>query len=150
MSQTMVVKSFADLPRLLNLDELPQASADTAENVVPEEQEAEPALGIAATGNATVDLLELLAELEAASASLAAIARQDQETRALALRELERYDAVAESLRQAEQARDRASELRIRADRLAAEAFASEAKVAAQQVATLAARSEVVATCHAE
>jgi hypothetical protein len=78
------------------------------------------------------------------------VARQDQETRALALRDLERYDAVAESLRQAEQARDRASELRVRAELLAAEAFASEARVAAERVVTLATRSEAVATRHAD
>jgi hypothetical protein len=150
MSQTMVVKSFADLPRLLNLDELPPAPADTAVDPGASDHESEPALGTDADHRATVDLLELLAELESASVSLAAVARQDQETRALALRDLERYDALAESLRQAGQARDRASELRTRAELLVAEAFAAEARAAAQRVVTLAARSEVVAARHAE
>lgn len=150
MSQTMVVKSFADLPRLLNLDELPPDPVVVVEEAPADRLESGTDIASDADDVSMVDLTDLLAELEAASASLAAVARQDQETRALAMRDLERYDAVAESLRQAEQAHERASELRARAELLAAEAFATEARVAAERVALLAARSEAIAARHAD
>jgi hypothetical protein len=95
--------------------------------------------------DATIDLGALLAELEAGSAALAAVARQDAETRSLALRDLERYDALAATLCQAEQARDRARELHDRAQSFADQAFACEARDAAVRVATLAERSLAVA-----
>ena len=77
MSQTMVVKSFADLPRLLNLDELPPAPTDAVGDEEPDVRHPGSAGADDTEAGAAVDLLELLAELEAASASLAAAARQD-------------------------------------------------------------------------
>ena len=95
-------------------------------------------------------LAGLLAELERASATLATVARQDQETRALALRDLERYDAVLAEQRQAEEARARARQVREEAERLAAAAFADEARAAAGRVAAVAARTEAAAATLAD
>ncbi|MCC7368809.1 MAG: hypothetical protein IT306_10325 [Chloroflexi bacterium] len=136
MSRSIVVKSFADLPRLLDLEELPTGPAEDAVEPPPAENVAP---------DRTPDLSELLAELEAASATLAAVARQDQATRALALRDLEQYDALAATLQEAERARDGACDLKLRAEELADGAFAEEARTTAAHVAGLAARAEEAA-----
>jgi hypothetical protein len=136
MSRSIVVRSFADLPRLLNLEELPTGPVD--EPVEPPPAEADAA-------DQMPDLAELLAELEAASATLAAIARQDQASRTLALRDLEQYDALAATCREAESARDGARDLKLRAEELADGAFAEEARTTATHVAALAARAEATA-----
>ncbi|MCC6176196.1 MAG: hypothetical protein IT305_12895 [Chloroflexi bacterium] len=145
MSQSVVVKSFADLPRLLDLDDLPPGPVDIATEQPPEAISLDSAPEPAGEAGATLDLADLLAELEAASATLAAVARQDEETRTLAIRDLERYDTVAAALEQAEQVHKRAGELRERAERLTAEAFATEARTAAERVASIAARSAAAA-----
>ena len=145
MSQTTVVKSFADLPHLLNVDELPPGPAETVDEISPDASIPDTAIETAAQAESTIDLADLLAELEAASATLAAVARQDEETRALAVRDLERYDTLAVTVHQAELVHERASELQRRAEHLAAEAFATEARTAAERVALLASRSEAVA-----
>lgn len=137
---TIVLKSFAELANVLDLDARPEAPAE----VVAEESTpvalAEPA----------ADLAGLLAELEAASATLASVARQDEETRALALRDLERYDALVAQQREAEQARERALQVRREAEALADDAFAEEARAAARRVAELAARAAAAAAALAE
>src|SRR5581483_5302946 len=113
MSHAVVVKSFADLPRLLSLDDLPPGPAEVSDESPAEavilDSPVEPD-----DGAASIDLADLLAELEAASATLAVVARQDEESRALAIRDLERYDAVAATLGQAEQVCKQAGELHSR------------------------------------
>ena len=141
MSKPIVVKSFADLPRLLNLDELPTGPVEEIIDGPPAEAD---------TADRAPDLAELLAELEAASATLAAVARRDEATRALALRDLEQYDALAATLSEAEHARDGARVLRRRAEALANEAFAEEARATAAHVAALATRAEAAAARLAE
>src|SRR5688500_9547375 len=121
MAQTTVVKSFADLPRLLSLDDLPPGPDKPRDAQAPEECIPDKVIEPAAQSEAPIDLADLLAELEAASATLAAVARQDEETRIVALRDLERYDAVAATLHQAEQVQARARELHDRAEHLATE-----------------------------
>ena len=145
MSQTTVVKSFADLPHLLNVDELPPGPAETVDECPSEAPNTDSPIDTVAQTESTIDLADLLAELEAASATLAAVARQDEETRALAVRDLERYDTLAVTVHQAELAHERASELHRRAERLATDAFATEARTAAERVVLLASRSEAVA-----
>jgi hypothetical protein len=145
MSQTTVVKSFADLPQLLSLDDLPPGPDEASEEPEPAPEIPDSSIDPVVETEATIDLGDLLAELEAASATLAAVARQDAETRSLALRDLERYDALAATLYQAEQAHDRARELHGRAQALADQAFASEARGAAVRVAAVAERSLAVA-----
>ena len=136
MSEQIVLKSFAELADALDLSALADGPADGAvEPTAPPPQPDGP----------TPDLSELLAELEAASATLAAVARQDQATRALALRDLEQYDALAATLRDAERARDGARDLKLRAEELADGAFAEEARTTAAHVAALAARAEATA-----
>src|SRR6187402_493041 len=98
MSQTTVVKSFADLPRLLSLDDLPAGSDEAIEEPATPPAIPDNSIEPVAESGVTIDLGDLLAELEAASATLAAVARQDAETRSLALRDLERYDALAATL----------------------------------------------------
>src|SRR5207245_1925218 len=83
----------------------------------------------------------LLAELESASATLAIVARQDEETRAVALRDLERYDALVAAQAEAEAARGRAREVREQAEAFAQHAFADEARAAGLRGAPLAGRS---------
>ena len=145
MALTTVVKSFADLPRLLNLDDLPPGPDDPGDAQPPQECIPDDVIEPAAQSEAPIDLADLLAELEAASATLAAVARHDEETRAVALRDLERYDAVAATLHQAELVQSQACQLHDRAAHLFAEAFATEAKVAAERVVTLTERSAAVA-----
>ncbi|MFN8632905.1 MAG: hypothetical protein U0893_03555 [Chloroflexota bacterium] len=145
MALTTVVKSFADLPRLLNLDDLPPGPDDPGDAQPPQECIPDDVIEPAAQSKAPIDLTDLLAELEAASATLAAVARHDEETRAVALRDLERYDAVAATLHQAELVQSQACQLHDRAAHLFAEAFATEAKVAAERVVTLTERSAAVA-----
>jgi len=146
MAQTTVVKSFADLPRLLSLDDLPPGPDEPGDALPSEESIPVEVIEPATPTEAPIDLADLLADLEAASATLAAVARQDEETRVVALRDLERYDAIAATLHQAEQVQAQACQLHARAAHLAAEAFATEARVAAERVVTLAERSAAVAS----
>src|SRR5205823_3029695 len=94
--------------------------------------------------------VSLLAELDAASATLATVSRQDQETRAVALRDLEQYDSLVAQQRQAEQAVERAGHVRREAEEFVANAFAEEALAAATHVASLATRAEAAAKALAE
>ncbi|MCC6173831.1 MAG: hypothetical protein IT305_00895 [Chloroflexi bacterium] len=145
MAQTTVVKSFADLPRLLSLDDLPAGPDEAIDELQAPESVSDSPSESATDSDPTIDLADLLAELESASATLAAVSRRDEETRNLALRDLERYDALAATLHQAELARERARELHGRAEHFASQAFAVEARDAAARVATLAERSLAVA-----
>ena len=141
MSNGTVIKSFADLPFLLRLD-------DRADEAQPEPRQPDrPEVNAADT---PPDLTTLLAELGAASVTLATIARQDQEARALALRDLEQYDALVELQRQADHAHAHAQEVRKDAEALAAAAFADETRVAADRVVRLAAQAESLAARLAE
>jgi len=136
MSRSIVVKSFAELAEVLDLDELPDGPADA----MPE-QSNDPAASV----EANVDLAGLLVELEAAGATLATVTRQDQEARALALRDLEQYDALVGQQREAERACERARQARREAEALEKSAFAEEARAAAARVAALAAQAEAAA-----
>lgn len=133
MSRAVVVKSFAELAELLGPEDRP---ADPA---------ADPSAYPPTAGGPTAneaDLAVLLANLEEAGKTLGAVARRDREAKESALRELERYDAVAAQQREAEQARDRARQVRVEAEALAKAAFGEEARAAAQGVVALAARVE--------
>ena len=66
------------------------------------------AAGEAGTIAPAPDLTAMLAELDAASGTLAAIARQDQAARETALQELARYDALVAVRQEAEAAHERA------------------------------------------
>jgi hypothetical protein len=145
MTQTTVVKSFADLPQLLSLEDLPPGPDEATHEPTPQPLVPNSPVERVTDSDAAIDLADLLAELEAASATLATVARQDEETRNLALRDLERYDALAATLDQAEQVHDRARELHVRAQILADQAFAVEARDAAVRVTTVAERSLAVA-----
>jgi len=136
MSEKIILKSFAELADALDLLTLVDG---------PSEGAVEPTAPPPQPNGPTPDLSELLAELEAASATLVAVARQDQATRALALRDLEQYDALAATCREAESARDGARDLKLRAEELADGAFAEEARTTATHVVALAARAEATA-----
>src|SRR5207237_1803046 len=96
----------------------------------------------AETDQAPPDVDALLAELESAGATLTRIARQDEEARALARRDLEAHDALAEGGRQAERALTRAREVRERAEALARDAFADQARAPAAEVLARAAPAD--------
>ena len=140
MSHRIVVKSFADLALVLNLEDLPsdppvEASPPPTSRVTNEEQP---------------DLAHLLADLEAASATLADLARRDQEQRTAALHDLEQYDALVTAQREAEQARDQAQRVRAQAEALVETGFTDEARATARGVAESARQAETAATRMAE
>ena len=133
MSQSTVLKSFAELGEFFDLDALR-----------PEVTEFDVGATAVETNEPFVaaDLADLLAQLEAASATLATVVRQDQETRALALRDLEQYDALVAAQIEAETAHARARQVREQAGAFVQSAFADEARAAATRVANLAAQAE--------
>jgi hypothetical protein len=129
----------------------PQADADADAAVAAHPPQPSAAGdGSAPAGPAVPDLAGLLAELGRASATLATVVRQDQEARAFALRDLERYDAIVADQRQAEEALARARQVRAEAEALAGAAFAPEARAAAERVAEVAVRIESAAAGLAE
>ncbi|MDA8216292.1 MAG: hypothetical protein M0Z94_01595 [Dehalococcoidales bacterium] len=141
MSRSIVVKSFAELADVLNLDDLSEGpAAEAGDSAAPSATQETP----------VSDLAGLLAELETASATLAAIARRDQEARALALLDLEQYDALVARQQEAERACQRARQVRLESEALVAAAFAEEARVAAKRTANVAARTEAAAAALAD
>lgn len=135
MSQSITLKSFAELGEALNIEDLP---ADQEEAPVEEAASTTPA-------TCTPNLKDLLAELEAAGATLATIARRDEEARSVALRDLERYDALIARQHEAEEAQQRASQVRREAEALSEEAFAEEARARAAEIVRIAVEAEVAA-----
>jgi hypothetical protein len=135
MSRSIVLKSFAELANVLDFDALPDGPTDAVAEGTAPSVPAEPA----------ADLAGLLAELEVASATLTTVARQDQETRTLALRDLAQYDALVAEQREAEHAHERARQVWREAEALAAGAFAAEARAAAERVVELAGKAEAAA-----
>ncbi|MCW5853236.1 MAG: hypothetical protein KIT87_24420 [Anaerolineae bacterium] len=141
MSHRIVVKSFADLALVLNLEDLPagppvEASAPPPTSPVSNEE--------------PPDLVRLLADLETASATLVDLARRDQEQHTAALRDLEQYDALVANQREAEQARDQAQRVRGQAEALAETGFTDEARATAGHVAESAHQAETAAARLAE
>ncbi len=139
MSQAPVLKSLAELGDFFDLPEpMPEVAED---NVGAKPLDASEAFTLPVP-----ELAELLAQLEVAGATLATVARQDQETRAVALRDLERYDAAVGAQAEADDALRKATVLREQAEAFAATAFAEEARAAARNVVSLASRAEEAAT----
>jgi hypothetical protein len=136
MAHCITLKSFAELGEALNVEEL---TPDDDEAPVEEPQ---PPRMLA---NPTRDLTALLEDLETAAATLATIARRDEEARAVALRDLERYDSLVSRQREAEEALERASHVRREAERLSEGAFAEEARSRAADVVRIAIQAEVAA-----
>jgi hypothetical protein len=137
MSQVTVLTSFAELADALNLDALQQDTTipESVEPLLPEP-----------TADPPSDLRALLEELQRAGATLATIARRDQEAQTEALRDLERYDQLVVHQRDAERARDRAQQVRHEAEALSDQAFADEARREAARIVRIAIRAEVAAT----
>src|SRR5581483_4085393 len=150
MSSQIVLKSFADLAQLLDPAELAaEPAAETAASPDGEAAAAVPAIPIDADPPAepvetesSLDVDALLAELESAGATLTRVARQDEEARTLARRDLETHDELAAPVDRAEQALARSREVRERAEALACGAFADETRAAAADVLARAAAAE--------
>src|SRR5262245_47732833 len=87
-------------------------------------------------------LADLVAELEAVDASLSTVARQDQAAREQAREDLLAYDALVAASAEAERAVTAAREVGLRAEALAAGAFADEARTAAAAAAGRATAAE--------
>lgn len=136
MSKSITLKSFDELPDALGIDPIAEDAPDDA---------SDQAEAPAATGNSLPNLVDLLTELEVASSSLAAIVRRDQEVRAMALQELERYDFVLVKQHEAEQARNHAQQVRREAEALSERAFAEEARAEAKRIGRIAVQAEVSA-----
>jgi len=93
----------------------------------------------------SAELTDLLAELQRAGASLATIARRDDEARRVALSELERYDALVSQQTEADAVGKHARLVRRQAHELADNAFEDEARQAAERIIQLAERAEAQA-----
>src|SRR5581483_5881284 len=86
MSTQITLNSFEELAEVFRTDQVPSGTAQPITYEAP-----------LAAGGASPELADLLAELQRAGATLATIARRDDEARRQALSELERYDALLAS-----------------------------------------------------
>jgi tetratricopeptide (TPR) repeat protein len=136
MSHTITLTSLSELADALGLDPVPEDDTDDA---------VEQSSTAAETGEPALNLTDLLREIETASGSLSAVVRRDNEVRAVALQELERYDSVLAKQREAEQTRTRAEQLRREAEALSERAFAEEARAEATRIGRIAIQAEVAA-----
>jgi hypothetical protein len=135
LSQGIVLKSFEDLASLFPAEDLPPDPPEVAAD--------DPSTN--SLHNDGKDLANLLTELEAAGVALARVIVRDQEARSLALRDLERYDALIGQQRDAEGARERASQIRGEAEAFVARAFEEAARVEATRVVEVARTAEDIA-----
>lgn len=142
MSQSIVVKSFAELANLFPEDDV--QSFDESADALPS---LTSAVGRSDSG---IDLSELVEELDAARVTLARMIVKDQEERATALRDLERYDTLARQQEEAEFARDRASQIRREAEAFISRAYSEEARAEAARIAGAARKAEELALKRAE
>jgi hypothetical protein len=100
---------------------------------------------LAWSGDTAETLPGLLARLESAGLTLGRIVRQDAEARTLALRDLERHDALVAAAQEAEEAHRRAERVRAEAETVAANAFAPETHDTAREVLALASEAAAAA-----
>lgn len=132
MLPTTTIKSFGDLPSVLDLATLPPG---------PEEADTITQLPAAPS----LDLGDLLARLETASGALAAATKQDQALRAGAERELAQYDALVSQQAEAERAQASATKVRLEAQALRDSAFTEAAAAQAEKTVQIAALAETEA-----
>ena len=141
MSQSITVRSFAELAELLDFEV-------TDSSTSPGDDEFLGTPGSETDGtcqNVVPDLSALLARLERATADLAAVASADRKARDLAQKDLERYDSLIQEAEEAERVGERAREARREAESLLSSAFSPEAREAAKGVADLASQVEAEA-----
>lgn len=142
-----VVTNFTELaavlyPDLLATDMADDQKADAASVRVPDGPPTPPS-GDASESEGeqgAFSLPDLLAELEAAGATLATIMRQDREARTLALRDLDRYDALVAQQQEADHIVAQARHVQQQAAALTEEAFTDEARNTASRVLSVAAQ----------
>src|SRR5579884_2619649 len=132
MAQSIVVKSFAEHANLFPEDDAP--STKGAKDI-------DKSSFLVSQPDDDFDLAQLIEELEAAAVTLAKMIVKDQEKRAIALRDLERYDALVQQQKDAEVARERASRIREEADAFRARAFGEEAQTDAARIAEAAGKA---------
>lgn len=140
---TVVLRNLADLAAYFPIDDLPDQ---------PLEEGTPPPCSVVAAmmdaddvADSPRDLPALLAQLTAASATLADLAQQDQAARQAAQGLLEHYEALRAEHQQAEQTFGQAQRVRQEAEALAAHAFVETARRAAAEVMTIAEQAEAVA-----
>jgi len=141
MAQSIVVKSFAELANLFPEDDAP--STVKAKDI-------DKSSSLVSRPDDHFDLTRLVEELEAAGVTLAKMIVKDQEERAIALRDLERYDALVQQQREADIARERASRILQEAEAFIARAFGEEAQTEAARIAEAAGKAEELASRRAE
>jgi hypothetical protein len=134
----VVLKSFAELEAFF-------PACDPVAGPNPDKVD-EPVPGAQGAGS---DLSALLRELETAGTALARIIVRDQEERALAARDLARYDALVAQQREADHARERAGQIRREAEAFAELAYAEDARAEAARIVAIAQTAEEVAIQHA-
>jgi len=122
-----ILKSFAELGSVIDLQHLPAELADTA----PAASEPQPARD--ASPAPALNLATLLSQLANMSNGLEAMARQDARARELATVELARYEALAAERHDAERALAEARQVRVLAEHLVAQAFTDELRVRAAE-----------------
>ncbi|HVA85574.1 MAG TPA: hypothetical protein VNF73_04540 [Candidatus Saccharimonadales bacterium] len=134
MSQTVVLKSFAELETFFG-------PGDPAADPDPEPDDE----STANAHDASADLATLLQELETAGTALARIIVRDQEERALAARDLERFDTLVGQQREAESAREQASRICQEAEAFAELAYSEDARTEAERIVAIARKAEEAA-----
>lgn len=136
------------LEELADYFETAEATSPPAADACP--QAVEPASGDAAVAlgqcDAEQDLGSLLAQLQQASASLAELVKQDQESRERAVGLLDQYDTLQGELAEAERAVQTARVVGQRAEALGGAALDGAVGAAAGQIAVIAGRAEAAAS----
>ena len=145
MSQSITVRSFAELAELLDF-EVTDSSGCPGDDVSDESLGASGSETDGTCQSTVPDLNALLARLERATADLAAVATADRQTRDLAQKDFERYDSLVQQAEGAEKVAERAREARREAESLLSSAFSLEAREAAKGVAELASQVDAEAT----
>lgn len=146
MSKALILHSLAELADYFPSENEPPARP--ADGVDAAEAATLPvtwSAGVTEPGESPPDLGALLAQIAQAGATLAGLARQDQDARQAAHRLLERYDALWSEAQAAEQAWRQAQQVRQAAEGLAADAFADTARTAAGSLLPIAQQAEAAA-----
>ncbi len=154
----VIVKSFADLASVIDVETLPAGPAEPATVLTsdepstedqPSDQAADGAVSEAATvsplsaPHAAQDLAGLVAQLARMSSGLETMACEDARAREQATIELAQYEALAAERGEAERALAEARQVRAAAERLVSQAFSKDARERAAEHAALARAAEL-------
>jgi hypothetical protein len=152
---TVILKSFADLSKHIDVESLPPGPSNTDEPrpIVEIEatndeggQEAPVSISVPSQPLPPPELASVIAQLASLSNSLELAAREDARAREQATIELARYQTLAAERGEAERALAEAREVRSAAEVLANQAFTEEARAQAARNAAVARAAELACT----